>query len=137
MRISELPRTVATQMDIDGPSDLAVLALTGLGGSRLNSYLGSLELDLERYRRVLPLFVDREAQVVVAGRVGSHPWRYLERETACRVRLFAEERGLEAEGRREAGAARSLLGFYLEAVGVERFFGARDREAPVADGAGG
>jgi len=33
-------------MDIDAPSDLAVLALTGEGGPRLREYLGSLDLDL-------------------------------------------------------------------------------------------
>jgi CTP:molybdopterin cytidylyltransferase MocA len=128
LTLEELPRTVATQMDIDTPSDLAVLALTGEGqaarpgGPRLRDYLSSLDLDLARYARVLPLFTDREAQIVVAGRVGSHSWRYLERETACRVRLFAEERGLEAEGRADDRSARSLLGFYVEAAGIERFF---------------
>jgi len=140
LTIEELPRTVATQMDIDAPSDLAVLALTGEGGPRLRDYLCSLDpnlspspahgrgrrgvraLDLSRYQRVLPLLTDRESQIVVAGRVGSHSWQYLERETACRVRLFAEERGLEAEGRAGDRTARSLLGFYIEAAGIERFF---------------
>jgi hypothetical protein len=120
--LQELPRTVATQMDIDGPSDLAVLTLAGEGGPRLQAHLSALNLDLNRYRRVLPLLTDREAQIVVAGRVGSHAWRYLERETACRVRLFAEERGLEAEGRAADRTARSLLGFLIEATGLERFF---------------
>ena len=139
--IEELPRTLETQMDIDSPSDLAVLALTGEGGPRLRDYLRitrssrvsppeagtyrgtvALNLDLSRYLRVLPLLTDREAQVVVAGRVGSHSWQYLERETACRVRLFAEERGLEAEGRAQDRTARSLLGFFIEAAGLARFF---------------
>ena len=122
LTLEELPRTVATQMDIDAPSDLAVLALTGEGGPRLRDYLRSLELDLFRYHRVLPLLTDKRSQIVVAGRVGSHAWRYLERETACRVRLFAEERGLEAEGRAEDRTARSLLGFFIESAGIERFF---------------
>ncbi len=122
LTVEALPRSMATQMDIDGPSDLAVLSLTEWGGCRLQAYLGSLGLDTTAYRRVLPLFTDPAAQVLVAGRVGSHSWRYLERETACRVRLFAEERGMEAEGRSQEGAVRSLLGFYLQAVGVPRFF---------------
>jgi hypothetical protein len=120
LTMEELPRTAATQADIDGPSDLAILALTGQGGPRLKAHLSALEPDVSRYERVLPLFANRLAQIVVAGRVGSHSWQYLERETACRVRLFAEERGLEAEGR--AAGARSLIGFFIEAEGIERFF---------------
>jgi hypothetical protein len=122
LTLRELPRTVATQMDVDSPSDLAVLALTGEGGPRLRDYLRLLDLDLSRYRRVLPLLTDREAQILVAGRVGSHSWRYLERETACRVRLFAEERGLESDDRAASGTARSLLAFLIESAGLERFF---------------
>jgi hypothetical protein len=120
--VEELPRSVATLFDIDGPADLAVLKVTGRGGRRLSAHVGSLDIDKTGYERVLPVFLDREKQVIVAGRVGSHTWRYLETETACRVRLFAEERGMEADGRADEGKARSLLGFHLEAVGVERLF---------------
>jgi len=122
LSVRPLERTVASQLDIDGPTDLAILALTGEGGPRLRAYLGSLKLDTERYRRVLPLFTDREAEITVAGRVGSHVWQYLERETACRVRLFAEERGMEADGRATSGDARSLVAFFLESAGPLRFF---------------
>lgn len=122
LRVDELPRTVATQMDIDSPSDLRVLALTGEGGPRLREHVAGLALDPALYERTLTLFTDRASQIVVAGRVGSHSWAYLERETACRVRLFAEERGMEADGRAEKGAARSLLGFFLDLVGLDRFF---------------
>jgi hypothetical protein len=117
-----LPRSVASLLDIDGPSDLAVLALTGEGGPRLLRYLADLDIDLDRYRRVVPLLTDRTAQITVAGRVGSHAWPYLESETACRVRLFAEERGMDADGRAASGEARSLLGYYLEEVGPSRLF---------------
>ena len=120
--VQALERTLATQFDIDTPTDLCVLALTGDGGPRLQAYVASLDPDLGRYRAVLPLFLDQAKQLLVAGRVGTHAWAYLERETACRVRLFAEERGMEADGRASDGSARSLLGFYLEAVGLERFF---------------
>src|SRR5439155_3956453 len=81
LTLRELPPTVATQMHIASPSDLAVLALTGEGGPRLRDYLRSLEseahskgqaLSLTAYQRVIPLLTDREAQIVVAGRVGSH-----------------------------------------------------------------
>lgn len=124
LRVEALPRTAATQMDIDGPSDLVVLTLTGYGGGRLQAYLDSLKVDVGAYRRVLPLFLDARAQIIVAGRVGSHAWQYMERETACRVRMFAEERGMDAEGRAQDGTARSLLGFFLESAGARRLFAA-------------
>ena len=121
LRIDALERSLATQFDIDTPTDVAVLTITGGGGPRLSETLAEMQLDA-RYRAVLPLFLDQTKELVVAGRVGSHAWGYLERETACRVRLFAEERGMEADGRAESGEARSLLAYHLDAVGLPQFF---------------
>lgn len=117
--IEALPRTIATLLDIDTPTSLALLALYGRTGPRLTRAIDGFHLDLSRYRQVMALAPDRTKMLVVAGRVGSHVWQYLERNTACRVRLFAEERGMQADGREEAGLVRSLLGMYLEAVGIE------------------
>jgi hypothetical protein len=132
MSLRSLPRTVSTVFDIDGPTDLAVLALTGLGGPRLGGLLKPLEMDLSRFRAALAVFTDARAQLLVAGRVGSHVWQYLERETACRVRLLAEERGMQADGRMEAGQVRSLLGFYLAEVGPGPVFAALAELSDVA-----
>lgn len=132
LSVQELSRTVATQMDVDSPSDLLVLALTGEGGPRLREHIARLALDTTAYERTLPLLTDRASQIVVAGRVGSHSWAYLERQTACRVRLFAEERGMEADGRAETVTAHSLLGFYVELAGLDRFF---DTLAELGDAA--
>ncbi len=117
-----LPRSVSSQFDIDSPADLVVLTLVGGAGPRLQRLLDVWGLNVQPYRRILDLFCDSTRQILVAGRTGSHVWRYLEQETACRVRFFAEERGMQAEGREESGQARSLLGFYLTEVGVDRFF---------------
>jgi hypothetical protein len=122
LEVHSLDRTVTTQFDIDTPTDLAILAITGEGSPRLQEYLVSLDFDLSRYETVLPMFLDTKKQIVVAGRVGTQAWSYLERETACRVRLFAEERGMEADGRAASGKARSLLGYYIDEVGIDRFF---------------
>lgn len=115
-----LPRTIATQFDIDTPTSLIILALHGGAGPRLTRVLAAAALPLARFQRAARLFTERERMVVVAGRVGSHVWQVLERETACRVRLFAEERGMQADGREAAGQARSLLGMFLETAGLER-----------------
>jgi hypothetical protein len=120
--VEALPRTIATLLDIDTPTTLAVLALYGRTGPRLDRLLATLDLDLATYRDVMRCVTDRTRTLVVAGRVGSHAWQYLERNTACRVRLYAEERGMQADGREAAGVVRSLLGFYVDAVGLERLF---------------
>ena len=127
-----LSRSVASQFDIDSPADLAVLTLVGGAGPRLQALLDGWGLDVSLYRRILPLFVVSTAQVLVAGRSNSRVWQYLERETVCRVRFLAEERGMQAEGRVEGGQARSMVGFYLAAVGVQRFF---ETLAELADAA--
>jgi hypothetical protein len=122
LSLQELPRSVATQFNIDTPSDMAVLKLIGKAGPRLSAWLAAAEIDCARYEVCLSFLTDPNAQVLIAGRIGSQAWQYLERETACRIRLFSEERGMRAEGR-EHGKARSLLAYHLQEVGAERSSG--------------
>jgi hypothetical protein len=117
-----LPRTFANQFDLDTPGDLAVLAYAGGAGPHLQRLIDAARIDIKRLDRAARMFTDRDAEVVVAGRVGTQTWQYLESETACRVRMFAEERGLQAAGRDLNGQARSLLAFHLQSAGLERFF---------------
>ena len=74
-------------------------------------------LDTSALDAALPLMLDRDATILVAGRVSSATWRYLERETACSTRVFSEERGMRASGRQARGEVRSLLGYHLERWG--------------------
>ena len=127
-----LPRSSATQFNIDSPADLAILKLTGGAGPRLTRFLETFEADIEPYRRLMGSLVDPKAEVLVAGRVGSQAWSYLERETACRMRVYSEERGMQAAGRDASGEARSLLAFHLQEVGCTRFFGELAELAGVA-----
>jgi hypothetical protein len=122
LAVHMLSRSIASQFDIDSPADLAILTFVGGVGPRLQALLDDRRLDVSLYRRILPLLVSSSAQVLVAGRSSSSVWQYLEQKTACRVRFFAEERGMQADGRVGGGEARSLVGFYLAAVGVQRFF---------------
>ena len=63
-----------------------------------------------------------DKELVVAGRVGAPVWTFIESQTACRVRMLAEERGMQAAGRDVSGEARSALGFLYELVGPRDFF---------------
>lgn len=110
-----MPRTTASQFDLDTPADLAVLALV-----RPEDYRAWHEqLPLDRYRTLMPVFCDPGGEIVVAGRIGSYAWQHLERETACRVRVISEERGLAAAG--PGHRAVSVLGFLYEELGAARF----------------
>jgi hypothetical protein len=130
-----LPRSSATQFNIDSPADLAILKLIlpGKGaGPNLSRFLEGFEARLEPYQLLMRALVDTKAEVLVAGRVGSQAWSYLERETACRVRVYSEERGMQAAGRDASGEARSLLAFHLREVGSARFFAELAELAGVA-----
>jgi hypothetical protein len=122
--LSELPlaRSAGTQLDIDTPTDLMVLQIHPLVGPHTLRYIQSLRLDLTRIRQAMRFFTDPLAEVIVAGRVGSHVWAHLETDVACRLRVFSEERGMRASGREERGEVYSLLGFHLQEVGPTRFF---------------
>jgi hypothetical protein len=117
-----LERTASTQLDVDTPTDLMTLAPHPGVGPYARAFLDSLELDTTHIERAMCALVDRDAEVLIAGRVSAAVWEYLERETACRVRVFAEERGMRASGRQARGEAHSLLGHYYQQVGPERFF---------------
>jgi hypothetical protein len=118
--VAVLDRTPATTLDLDTPSDLAVLHLCEGLSPALAAATAPAAALAGRYRALFPLVCDRTAEIVVAGRVGSQAWQYLERETACRVRLFSEERGLASAG--PGHRPRSLLGFFIEETGSARFF---------------
>lgn len=117
-----LPKRASTQFDVDTPTDLMILMAHPGVGAHTRAFLDGLHWDTSHIEQALHRLVDREAEVLVAGRVSAAVWNYLEKETACRVRVFAEERGMRASGRQARGEARSLLGYYYQQVGPQRFF---------------
>jgi hypothetical protein len=118
---TEMPRSLATQFNLDTPVDLAALALSGRGGPRLRARLEE-QTPPPALADAARVFTNRDAELLVAGRASSRTWQYLERETACRVRMLAEERGMGAAGRESSGEARSILGMLIAASGARRFF---------------
>ena len=128
--VTVLPRSVRTAFDLDTPAELAVLALSEATPPAIREALPpEASLPLTPYRALMPLLCDPDVEVLLAGRVGSAAWAHLERETACRVRIVSEERGLaSAPAGREP---RSLAGRLLEELGAERF---AEELASLADG---
>ncbi|OLC52706.1 MAG: hypothetical protein AUH85_16280 [Chloroflexi bacterium 13_1_40CM_4_68_4] len=118
----ELPRGAAWLLDVDTPTDATILARDMRCPPEVRA-AGTWEREIGPHiDRIAGLFVTPDVEVVVAGRVGAPVWSFLETQTACRVRMLSEERGMQAAGRDAAGAARTVLGFLYEQLGPDRFF---------------
>lgn len=118
----ELPRAAPWVFDVDTPTDATILVRDARCPANVRS-AGAWEHELgPRLDRILSLLATPDVEVVVAGRVGAPVWSYLETQTACRVRVLSEERGMQAAGRDEQGTARTVLGFLYESLGPAAFF---------------
>lgn len=126
---SPMPRTLASQFDLDTPTDLATLwwssqlpPLQTLVGAHLTRTLQSVPRELpllaQNIERTYQVMATRRAEVLVAGRVSSWVWRRLETNLPCQTRIVSEERGMRASGREERGEVRSLLGLYGDLAGT-------------------
>jgi hypothetical protein len=118
----QLERSAATLLDVDTPADAAVLKRHPACPEDLRS-LKTWDAEFsERIEALMRLVTTPERELLVAGRVGAPVWSYLESQTACRVRMLAEERGMQAAGRDASGEARTALGFLYQEIGPEKFF---------------
>jgi hypothetical protein len=118
----QLPRSAATLLDVDTPPDATVLLRHPQCPPELRS-VGAFEAELgPRVDALMTLVTTPERELLIAGRVGAPVWSYLESQTASRVRMLAEERGMQAAGRDVSGSARTALGFLYEQIGPRDFF---------------
>ena len=113
------------RFDVDTTLDLALLRLaTRLEGHRRQDKAVQGFLEMARLPGDRPLEVphlaalgevirDRQAELVVAGRVPVSTWRELETETACRVRGLIEERGMRSAPP-GGNAPRSILASFMD-----------------------
>jgi len=123
----DLAATRWARFDVDTPLDLALLRLAWrLPGTRrpaaalkafgeMATLPGGRALEVPGLDALGAVLRDRDAQLVVAGRVPSSAWTYLETESACRVRCFVEERGMRSA---RDQAPRSLLADWVARLGA-------------------
>ncbi|CAN5188902.1 hypothetical protein BH18CHL2_BH18CHL2_09670 [soil metagenome] len=122
LRSRQLERSAATLLDVDTPADATVLLRHPACPAELRD-IHTWEAELGgRIDTLMGLITTADQELVVAGRVGAPVWTYLESQTACRVRMLAEERGMQAAGRDADGSARTALGFLYESAGPVEFF---------------
>jgi hypothetical protein len=115
----------SSSMDIDTPTDLAILALHPQAQPHLTEVLRSDQATpIQRIPlpAVLEVAARPESQLAIIGRVSPLAWQALSKVTHIWIRVFAEERGMVASGRVTRGQARSLLGLMMERAGPDAFF---------------
>ena len=131
-----LDKSIETLMDVDTPTDLAVLSLYPRLPESLRRALVVTELQRSQLKRAIACFTNKDARVTVAGRVGSFVWSRLETDTACRCRVVSEGRGMRADGwvggEGEGEGGKSMLGYLLDSSGVSGFF---DKLSEMGDAA--
>lgn len=108
-RCYELPRSAVTQLDIDTPGELQLLALVQDLPQELARVLRDVPTD--RAQAILDLMTRVGGELLVVGRVAGQVLRVLEKTSACRVRVLSEERGMASLGLADAAKVRSLLSF--------------------------
>ena len=125
-----LDKSIETLMDVDTPTDLAVLSLYPRLPESLRPALVTTELQRSQLKKAIACFTNKDARVTVAGRVGSFVWSRMETDTACRCRVVSEGRGMRADG--WGGGGKSMLGYLLDSSGVSGFF---DKLSEMGDAA--
>lgn len=115
-------RTIAAMLDLDTPTDLALLRMAPDLSAPLRDFLDTNAPLLPALDAVERVMANPAATLIVAGRLNTQLWTAIEGELAFLRRLFVEERGMRANGREERGEVRSLLGYLLREVGPVRFF---------------
>lgn len=115
-------RTIATMLDLDTPTDLALLRMAPDLSAPLRDFLDTSAPVLPALDAVERVMASPTATLIVAGRLNTQLWTTIEGELAFLRRLFVEERGMRANGREERGEVRSLLAYLLRDTGPARFF---------------
>ncbi len=135
LEVSSFERSARSLLDLDTPTDAAVLAACCDVGSlpigpQLRSCLalwnGLLNPAVSRAVHVFETMTQRSAELMICGRVSGDDWARVDRDTSCRVRVLSEERGLRARD----SSARSIMGELYASLGVDAFV---DRLGTFAD----
>jgi len=115
---SALVRSAETQFDLDTPSDLLILRVSGRGGPAVRAFVDRMDLAHPFLVRLLTLLADRNTHICLIGRVSPRTWADIESNVACRTSGLIEGRGMRAK----TSAARPMLNQILHQDGVAAFF---------------
>ena len=112
----------ATSMDLDTPTDLALLARHPDVNYALRGVLSDELLTRIPVEPVIKVLAREGSTVALIGRVAPLAWQALNKATRCWTRVIAEERGMVASGKLERGEVRSVLVPWSKARGLDGLF---------------
>ncbi len=112
----------ASSMDIDTPSDLAILAHHPDVGKALRTVLDDPRLHAVPVGGVLEVMRTEGKTLALIGRVSPGAWTALNKAAHVWTRVIAEERGMVASERVTRGEVRSMLRHWIEGRGFDGFF---------------
>lgn len=112
----------ATSLDLDTPSDLAIIRAHLDCPPHLKAVLQNPALDVIPVAPVIDTLRREGSQVIMIGRVSPLAWQAVNKVTRCWLRVFAEERGMVGSERLDRGEVRSLLSLILRDRGAAGFF---------------
>jgi len=117
-----LPHSLGVHFDLDTPTDALLMSLLPYNGASVGGALASLGWDTGLLRAALARLSERHCELGLMGRVSPQTMSLLNSRSFVRLRVFSEERGMKALGRLESGQVVSLIGYFLDTVGPEKFF---------------
>ncbi len=117
-----IPPSLGTFFDLDTPADLLVMAATSWAGMRARESLAATSLDLDDIIKAYTVLAGDYEEILLMGRIGAPVIARMNLNLKARLRVFSEERGMKALGRLKNKEVVSFVGYFLEEVGIEKFF---------------
>ena len=127
-----LPTFPGVLFDLDTPADYLVLGCLSSIGYRTRQALENAPLDFNTMQEAASVLDDYYLEAALVGRVGAPLIAHINNHLKLRLRIFSEERGMKALGKLQAGEVVSLLGYYIEEMGLPKFFSYLEKVVQVA-----
>ncbi len=127
-----MPMSLGVSFDLDTPTDILVLAASSFAGEHTRETINNMDLDLTRLLQAKKVLAGYYEDIILMGRIGAPVIAHMNTSLKCRLRIFSEERGMKALGRLDQGEVEAMMGFFMEEVGVKKFFRYMEKVAACA-----
>ncbi len=127
-----MPISLGISFDLDTPTDILVLAASSFVGEHTRETISNMDLDLNRLLQAKKVMAGYYEDIILMGRIGAPVIAHMNTSLKCRLRIFSEERGMKALGRLDMGEVEAMMGFFIEEVGIKKFFRYMEKVAACA-----